>query len=104
MGWHWVFASPTLAIDPRSGVERRHMRQAWAPLMFAGEDQAAKLVRAPVAPATRSDAPMKKVVSLTLDGGAADAPTFEIITTPTHTQKRALFEEELQTNPTSPAH
>ncbi len=22
--WHWVFASPTLAIDPRSGVERRH--------------------------------------------------------------------------------
>lgn len=22
--WHWVFASPTLAVDPRSGVERRH--------------------------------------------------------------------------------
>jgi integron integrase len=22
--WHWVFASPTLAIDPRSGIERRH--------------------------------------------------------------------------------
>lgn len=22
--WHWVFPSPTLAIDPRSGVERRH--------------------------------------------------------------------------------
>ena len=23
-GWQWVFASPTLSIDPRSGVERRH--------------------------------------------------------------------------------
>jgi len=93
-----------------------HMRQAWAPLMFADEDQAAKLVRDPVAPATRSDAAMKKVLSLTLKdgslvhsfqtlmaqlqtivhntcrtpGGAADAPTFEIITTPNHTQKRAL--------------
>lgn len=22
--WHWVFPSPTLAVDPRSGVERRH--------------------------------------------------------------------------------
>ncbi len=22
--WHWVFPSPTLATDPRSGVERRH--------------------------------------------------------------------------------
>ena len=22
--WHWVFASPTLSIDPRSGIERRH--------------------------------------------------------------------------------
>ena len=22
--WHWVFPSPTLAIDPRSGIERRH--------------------------------------------------------------------------------
>ena len=22
--WHWVFASPTLAVDPRSGIERRH--------------------------------------------------------------------------------
>ena len=23
-GWHWVFPSPTLSRDPRSGVERRH--------------------------------------------------------------------------------
>ncbi|MEP6792282.1 MAG: integron integrase [Ramlibacter sp.] len=22
--WHWVFPSPTLAVDPRSGIERRH--------------------------------------------------------------------------------
>ncbi len=93
-----------------------HMRDVWRELMFADEDQAAKLVRDPVAPATRSDAAMKKVLSRTLDdgsavhsfqtlmaqlqsivrntcrtpGGAVDAPTFEIITTPNHTQKRAL--------------
>ena len=23
-GWFWLFPSPTLAVDPRSGVERRH--------------------------------------------------------------------------------
>ncbi|RJP64421.1 MAG: integron integrase [Comamonadaceae bacterium] len=23
-GWFWVFSSPTLSVDPRSGVERRH--------------------------------------------------------------------------------
>ena len=93
-----------------------HMRQAWRELMFADEDQAAKLVRDPVAPATRSDAAMKKVQSLTVEdgspvhsfqtlmallqtvvrntcrtpGSAVDAPTFEIITTPNQTQKRAL--------------
>ena len=93
-----------------------HMRQAWAPLMFADEDQAAKLVRDPVAPAMRSDAALKKVLTRTLEdgspvhsfqtlmaqlqgivrntcrtpGGAVDAPTFEIITTPDLTQKRAL--------------
>jgi hypothetical protein len=93
-----------------------HMRQVWRELMFADEDQAAKLVRDPVAPATRSDATMNKVLSLTLEdgspvhsfqtlmaqlqaivrntcrtpGSAADAPTFEITTTPNHTQKRAI--------------
>ena len=93
-----------------------HMRQVWRELTFADEDQAAKLVRDPVAPATRSDAAMKKVLSLTLEdgspvhsfqtlmaqlqaivrntcrtpGSAADAPTFEIITTPNHTQKQAI--------------
>jgi len=93
-----------------------HMRQAWRELMFADEDQAAKINRDPVAPATRSDEAMKKVLSLTLDdgspvhsfqtlmaelqaivrntcrtpGGAMDAPTFEIITTFNLKQKRAL--------------
>ena len=23
-GWYWVFPSPTLSVDPRSGIERRH--------------------------------------------------------------------------------
>lgn len=22
--WHWVFPSPTLSVDPQSGIERRH--------------------------------------------------------------------------------
>jgi transposase len=93
-----------------------HMRGAWRELMFADEDQTAKLTRDPVAPARRSNAALKKVASHTLDdgtpthsfqtllaelqgivrntcrtpGGAANAPTFEIITTPNQKQKRAL--------------
>ena len=93
-----------------------HMRDAWRELMFADEDQAAKLTRDPVAPATRSEAAMKKVQSHTLDdgspvhsfqtllktlegvvrnichtpGAAQDAPIFEVSTTPNEKQKRAL--------------
>lgn len=93
-----------------------HMRQAWRELMFTDEDQAAKLVRDPVAPAKRSDAAMQKVLSRTLEDGspvhsfqslmallqtvvrntcrtpksADDAPTFELTTTPSDKQKRAL--------------
>jgi hypothetical protein len=93
-----------------------HMRQAWRELMFADEDQAAKLTRDPVAPAKRSEAAMKKVLSHTLNDGtpahsfqtlmkelqtivrntcitqkSADAsPTFQITTTPTAKQNRAL--------------
>ena len=93
-----------------------HMRQVWRELMFADEDQAAKLVRDPVAPATRSDAAMKKVLSLTLEDGSPvhsfqtlmatlqtivrntcrtpiagnDAPTFEITTTANPKQQHAL--------------
>ena len=97
-----------------------HLRQAWRVLMFADEDQAAKLTRDPVAAATRSAAALKKVQSQTLADGspthsfqslmaelaavvqntcrtrnrahnsAPDSPTFQIITTPNNTQKRAL--------------
>ena len=93
-----------------------HMRQAWAPLMFADEDQAAKLTRDPVAPAKRSEAAMKKVLSHTLQDGSpthsfqtllgelqtvvrntcrtpkspSDAPTFQITTTQNEKQKSAL--------------
>lgn len=92
------------------------MRDAWRELMFADEDQAAKCVRDPVAAATRSDAALKKVQTRILEdgspvhsfqtlmaqlqtivrntcrtpGGAPDAPTFQITTTPDQTQKRAL--------------
>ncbi len=93
-----------------------HMREVWRELMFADEDQAAKSMRDPVAPAQRSDEAMKKVQSRTFDdgtpvhsfqtlmatlggivrntcrtpSGGADAPTFEITTTPSPQQKRAL--------------
>ena len=93
-----------------------HMRQAWRELMFADEDQAAKNMRDPVAPAARSDAAMKKVRSLQLQDGspahsfqtlmaqlqtivrntcrtpksAPDAASFLITTTPSEKQKRAL--------------
>jgi transposase len=93
-----------------------HMRQAWAPLMFADEDQAAKLTRDPVATAKRSAPTMKKVLSRTLEDGtpthslqtllreletvvrntcrtptsASEASTFQITTTQNEKQKRAL--------------
>jgi hypothetical protein len=93
-----------------------HMRQAWASLMFADENQAAKLTRDPVAPAKRSDAAMQKVLSRTLEDGTPthsystlmkdletivrntcrtpastlDAPSFEVTTMPSDKQKRAL--------------
>jgi transposase len=93
-----------------------HMRQAWGSLMFADEDQGAKLARDPVAPAKRSEAAMKKVIGHTLDDGtpthsfqtllreletvvrntcrtpnsASDAPTFQITTTQNEKQKRAI--------------
>jgi hypothetical protein len=93
-----------------------HMRQAWAPLLFADCDQAAKATRDPVAPAKRSPAALTKVHSRTLDDGTPahsfstlmaalgtivrntcrapsagpQAPTFDITTTPDATQRRAL--------------
>jgi len=93
-----------------------HMRDAWRELMFADEDQAARLTRDPVAPAMRSEAAMEKVQTRILDDGSPvhswhtlmaelasivqntcrmqkgieGAPTFELITTPDDKQKRAL--------------
>lgn len=66
-----------------------HMREAWRELMFADCDQQAKLERDPVAPAKRSEAAMRKVTSRTPHGGK-DAPNFQITTTPTTKQKRAI--------------
>jgi len=93
-----------------------HMREAWRPLLFADEDQAAKQTRDPVAPAKRSAAALRKVHTKVLDdgtpvhsfptllkelsrivrnvcrprGAGPEAPTFEIVTTPTPTQQRAF--------------
>jgi transposase len=47
-----------------------HMREAWRPLLFADEDQAAKATRDPVAPATRSAAARTKAATHTLDDGS----------------------------------
>ena len=93
-----------------------HMLEAWRPLLFSDEDQEAKTSRDPVAPAKRSKAALKKVHSKKLlDGSEAysfqsllqllssivrnvcrvpgagpDAPTFEIVTTPSAKQQEAL--------------
>lgn len=92
-----------------------HMRDAWRPLLFADEDQAAKARRDPVAPAHRSAAADTKAATHRQKNGAAvhsfrtlledlssivrntcrtrrdkDAPTFAVVTTPTDDQRRAL--------------
>ena len=93
-----------------------HMREAWRELMFADADQQAKQTRDPVAPAVRSNSALAKVARHTLDDGTAvhsfatlmaelativrntcrtpharaDAPTFEVLTTPNAKQQRAL--------------
>ena len=46
-----------------------HMMQAWRPLLFADEEQAAKAQRDPVAPARRSASALRKVSGKTLDDG-----------------------------------
>jgi transposase len=46
-----------------------HMREAWRPILFADEDQAAKETRDPVAPATRSDGATKKAATKYLEDG-----------------------------------
>jgi len=93
-----------------------HMREAWRPLLFCDEDLEAKALRDPVTPAERSDAALDKVHTKILDDGSPahsfqsllhllsgivlniaqvpgtfdDASTFEIITTPNPTQRRAI--------------
>lgn len=92
-----------------------HLREAWRELLFADEDQAAKAERDPVAPARRSEAAQRKASRHTLDDGspahslrtlfdelatqvrntcrprgAPDAQSFELITQPNPTQRRAL--------------
>lgn len=93
-----------------------HLREAWRELLFAETDVHARTTRDPVAPATRSPATLAKVSRHTLDDGTPahsfgtllgalativrntcrtpaagpDAPTFNVVTTPTATQQRAL--------------
>jgi hypothetical protein len=93
-----------------------HLIEAWRPLLFADEDQAAKATRDPVAPAKRSAAALEKVhTHSTEDGtpvhslrtllaelatlvrntcktpGDLEHPaTFDILTTPTPLQRRAF--------------
>jgi transposase len=47
-----------------------HMMEAWRPLLYADEDQKAKDLRDPVAPAKRSDSAMKKIKTKRLDDGS----------------------------------
>ncbi len=93
-----------------------HMREAWRPILFADEDQAAKSTRDPVAPAKRSAAAEVKAKTHTLpDGtqaycfrtlmenlstiarntcrapsGGEGAPTFQVVTNASLLQRRAL--------------
>lgn len=93
-----------------------YMREAWRELMFADTDQQAKATRDPVAPATRSETALAKVSRHALDDGTPvhsfstlmadlatlvrntcrtplatpDAPTFDILTTPSAKQQRAM--------------
>ena len=90
-----------------------YLIDAWRPLLFADEDQAAKATRDPVAPAKRSVAANKKAATHQLEDGTpahslrtlfaelatlvrntcrtADHPaTFNILTTPTELQRRAF--------------
>lgn len=93
-----------------------HMMEAWRPLLFADEEQAAKQDRDPVAPAERSSQAIEKVCSKRLDDGSpahsfqsllgnlttivrntcqsrdaeVGSPAFTIDTQPTLTQQKAF--------------
>lgn len=93
-----------------------HLLDAWRPLLFADEDRAAKAKRNPIAPAERSEEAVEKLATHTLAAGTpahsfhtlreglasivrntcrAPGPversgTFDLITTPTASQRLAL--------------
>jgi hypothetical protein len=93
-----------------------HMREAWRPVLFSDEDQAAKNTRDPVAPATRSPGALDKVATKRSEDGAPvhsfrtlladlatitrstfapvgadnEGQTFTILTVPSPEQARAL--------------
>jgi hypothetical protein len=93
-----------------------HLIEAWRPLLFADEDQAAKAEREPVAPAERSEEALQKVLTHTFSDGTPAhsfrtlledlstivrntcripgplrrSGTFDLITTPTAKQRQAL--------------
>ena len=93
-----------------------HLLEAWRPLLFADEDQAAKARRDPVAPAERSEEALQKVSTHTLPDGTPvhgfrtlleglssivrntcrtpgpveRSGTFDLVTTPSPSQRRAL--------------
>ncbi len=93
-----------------------HMLEAWRPLLFADEDQAAKQTRDPVAPAERSERALDKVGARQLEDGTEvhsfrtllkdlativrnmcrrpgappDEPLFPVVTIPNAKQQRAL--------------
>lgn len=94
-----------------------HLRESWRPLLFADEmSEAEKDQRDPVAPVKRSASALKKIATKTLDDGSPahdfrsllsdlslvvrstcrapgatpHAPTFEVVTSLTDTQRRAF--------------
>jgi len=93
-----------------------HLQEAWRPLTFSDEDQAAKKTRDPVAPARRSETASRKAHARVLDDGtvvhsfrtlladlgtivrntcrrqdaAQEEGTFTMTTTPAETQRQAL--------------
>ena len=93
-----------------------HMQEAWRELLFADEDLEARNDRDPVAPAQRSPEALQKIAERTLEDGSAvhsfrtllqdlatvvrntcitrgaktASPAFQMVTTPTDTQHRAL--------------
>lgn len=93
-----------------------HMRQAWSELLFADTDSQARATRDPVAPAQRSAGAQRKAQSKVLDdalpvhsfatlmaematlvrnscrtpNAGPDAPTFEVLTSASAHQQRAM--------------